>query len=385
MPAWQPVDAETGKIRDLAGMEALAKAFPDSSSVRLRLLNAQLEAGDGAAMLDTLRWLNARGYVFGEVARGQIPKLIGEEFAATATQLLLPPTQPVERSEVVWTIPAKAGLIESLIVDVENDRMAATSVTTRSLWGVTPQGDWRDVAPAGSDNLSGIVYDRETHEIWVASGNVDQSQDEKVYFSGLISALHPQERRFAAPSGVTLSDLHYSGDGTIFAADPIKGGLYFLGPERESIETLIAPGLLRSPQGSVTSADGTRLYVSDYRYGIAIVDLASGAISRLASNVPVMLDGIDALFRKGNALIAIQNGVSPMRISQFNLSGDGTRVTGHAVLERAHREWTEPLGGYLGETALYYVGNGQWDKYVAGQPAEGREPDPVQIRRLPLD
>ena len=382
---WRPVDAETGKIDDVAGLEALSLAFPDSSSVKLRLLNAQLQAGEDDALLETLRWLNERGYVFSEVARGQIPRLIGEEYAEDARALLLGQAAPVEASEVVWTVPTEAGLVESVLVDVDGNRAAVTSITTRSLWGLTPDGSWQQLKPEGADDLTGIVYDRTTGDIWVASGNVDQSDDAEEFFSGLLSAVDGQGGgRVAAPDNVVLSDLHRAEDGTIFASDPLNGGVYLLGPDRAAIETLVAPGIFRSPQGLATSQDGTRLYVSDYRYGIAIVDLATRGVSQLGAEIPVILDGTDALFRRGNSLVAIQNGTSPMRISRFQLSEDGNRVTAHRILEMAHSEWTEPLSGYLGSEALYYIGNGQWDKYVAGELGEGKVPEPTQIRRLPL-
>lgn len=383
-PEWRAVDAETGKISDLEGLSALSRDFPDSGSVRLRLLNAQLQAGDGPALIENLRWLQQRGYVFSEGAQAQIPKLVGEEFSEAAKVLLLSGADPVEASEVAWTIPAEAGLVESLLVDLENDRMAATSVSSRSLWGTTPDGGWREVELDGADNLSGIVYDNLSGEVWVASGNIDQSDDEIPGFSGFIGALNITDR-VAAPEGVVLSDVHRASDGTIYASDPLNGGVYKFGTARDRIEVLISPGTFRSPQGLATSADGSRLYVSDYRYGIAIIDLASRSVSRLAADVPVILDGTDALFRHGNSLIAIQNGTSPMRISQFILSEDGSRIVGHRILEQAHPDWTEPLSGYLGAGALYYVGNGQWDKYVAGELADGKTPDPTQIRRLPIE
>ena len=217
-------------------------------------------------------------------------------------------------------------------------------------------------------------------------GNVDQSDDPEPLFSGLIVARPGKDPpRIEAPAGVVLSDLHIGPDGTVFASDPLGGGVYTVSTDRVGIETLIAPGTLRSPQGLAVSRDGALLYVSDYRYGIAVVDLASREVTRLESDVPVLLDGTDALFRRGNSLIAIQNGTSPMRISQFDLSEDGRTVVGHAVLEQAHSEWTEPLSGFLGSDALYYIGNGQWDRWVNGVPAQDKPPRATQIRRLPLD
>lgn len=385
VPNWTPVDAETSKIRDVGGLKALAKAFPDSSSVRLRLLNAQLEAGDGAAMLETLRWLNMRGYVFGEGARNQIPKLIGEDFADEAASLLLPPAEAIERSEIAWTVPAEAGLVESVYVNKALEAVVVSSLTGRAVWGKQGDRDWTAAALDDADNLSGMAGFADTRELWVASANIDGSNDEGTYFSGLLGSVPGSgDPRVAAPDGVTLSDLHAAADRTIFASDPLGGGVYKLGSSRERIEVLIGPGTFRSPQGLATSEDGERLYVSDYRYGIAVVDLASGAVLRLVSAVPVILDGTDALFRRGNSLIAIQNGTSPMRISQFDLSEDGMRVVAHRILEQAHSEWTEPLSGHLDEDALYYIGNGQWDKYVAGELGEGKQPEPTQIRRLPL-
>ena len=97
-----------------------------------------------------------------------------------------------------------------------------------------------------------------------------------------------------------------------------------------------------------------------------------------------MLDGVDGLWRHSNELIAVQNGTSPMRISAFTLSEDGSRVVGHRILEQAHSEWTEPLSGSIDEGALIYIGNGQWDRFVDGRLADGKQALPTEIRRLPL-
>lgn len=129
----------------------------------------------------------------------------------------------------------------------------------------------------------------------------------------------------------------------------------------------------------------SRLYASDYRYGLAVIDIATGAVSRLTADIPVLLDGIDGLWLHEGELIAVQNGISPMRILALLLSDDGTRITAMRVLEQAHPDWTEPLGGDIHEGALYYLGNGSWDLFEeGGKLKEGAELRPTDIRRLEL-
>ena len=73
-----------------------------------------------------------------------------------------------------------------------------------------------------------------------------------------------------------------------------------------------------------------------------------------------------------------------MRIRAFELSEDGTRIISARTLEQAHSGWTEPLGGSVADDALVYVATGQWDRYIAGELREGIQPNPTEIRRLPL-
>ena len=101
-------------------------------------------------------------------------------------------------------------------------------------------------------------------------------------------------------------------------------------------------------------------------------------------SISAIIAGVDGLWLHEGELIAVQNGTSPMRISAFRLSDDGTRIIGYRVLEQAHPDWTEPLGGSIADGALYYVATGQWDRYDKGALRDGMAPIPTVIRRLPL-
>ena len=384
---WRSVNAETGKISDVEGLEQLAKDFPDSGSVRVRLLNTQLAADDGEAALATLGWLKERGYVFSAAAQKQIPELLAEGHAEAAMAALLPKARIIEASEVVATVPADAGIVESVRVPAGSIGLyIVTSVNRNMNYLATAEGGFPMDIPAGANDLSGMVETPDGDETWLASANLDGSVDDAPAFSGLIGYVHDKKGEVfvPAPKGVAVSDLAIGADGTVYASDPINGGVYFMAPKSGDLAELVALGTFRSPQGLAVSADGSKLYVSDYRYGIAIVDVRTRKVSRLVSDIPALLDGTDGLWLHKGELIAVQNGTSPMRISAFKLSEDGTRIVGHRILEQAHSGWTEPLGGSIHDDGLIYVATGQWDRYDKGKLKEGMEAIPTEIRRLPL-
>ena len=386
VPAWRAVDESTGKIRDVEGLEQLARDFPDSGTVRLRMLQPLLAAGEVERVMQTLEWLYDRGYVFSDVAKEQIPKLLAGVDAGRIAERLRAEAEVIEASEVLATVPAEAGLVEDVTLLANGEGVVVTSVSENALFGPGPGGIWIALTLPLANDLSGFATGTDQNVGWVASGNIDGSSDENDLFSGLIGLTGDLETTIyiQAQNGVTVSDLHLAADGKLFASDPLGGGVYKATADDEYLQTLVPPGTFRSPQGLATSADNSKLYVSDYRYGIAIVDLETRKISRLTSDISVILDGVDGLWRYGNELIAVQNGTSPMRISAFELSEDGMRVIGHRILEQAHSEWTEPLSGSIYSDALIYVGNGQWDRYFEGKLKPDMEALPTEIRRLPL-
>lgn len=385
-PTWRAVDASTGQIRDAEGLEQLARDFPDSGTVRLRMLQPLLEADQIEKVMQTLEWLYDRGYVFSDVAQKQIPKLLEGVDPGRIAERLRADADVIEASEVVATVPAKAGLVEDVTSLLNGEGVVVTSVSENALFGPGPGGNWIALTLPEANDLSGFASGFGQNVGWVASGNIDGSADEKELFSGLIGLTGDLDTMIyiQSPDGVAVSDIHLASDGRLFASDPISGGVFTANSDDEMLAPLVAPGTFRSPQGLATNADNTKLYVSDYRYGIAIIDLESREVSRFASDIPVILDGVDGLWLYGNELIAVQNGTSPMRISAFELSEDGMRVIGHRILEQAHSEWTEPLSGSIDGDALIYVGNGQWDRYFEGKLKPDMEALPTEIRRLPL-
>jgi hypothetical protein len=386
--AWQPVAAAAGGQADIAGLQALLVQFPDSAAVRRRLLNAYLEAERPADALDEAAELARRGYAFSPAAQAMLLSLEPTPAQREAFGLQAANGVPIEASRLLAEVPADVRLVESVWRDPKSGDLFATSVVSRALHVWRGGGAWVDVPLERAGSLSGLAVDPASGLLWIGSGVFDQTPDPATAFRGVIAidpASGQEKRRIAAPEGGSPSDLAVGADGTVYASDPVSGAVYLGRPGAERLETLIAPGTFRSPQGIAELPGTSRIIVSDYGYGLALVDVATSSVHRVATDTGFLLDGIDGLWRDGERLIGVQNGARPMRIVELRLSPDGTRVVAAQALERAHGAWTEPVGGNVSDGELVYVATGQWDRFGDGGAVTGdRPPLSTEIRALPL-
>lgn len=386
--SWEPVTAATGEIASVGALQNLVAAFPQSATVRRRLLNAHLQDDDSQRALSVAQVLVEDGYAFTPGSREFLRGLV--QTGVVPPWLLLSEANeaPLVASTVVATIPAEVCLPEAALHDPAYDRMLVTSVVSRGLFVHDGEGEWRQVEIPGAGSLAGIALDERRGLVWLGSGVVEQTPDPDSAFRGMIAldrSTLEVRRRVAAPEGASISDIAVGPDGTVYGSDPLGGGVYVAAPQDAAMTALIPPGTFRSPQGLATRLDGRSLFVSDYSYGVAVIMLPSRQVYRLQTELPLLLDGVDGLWLHGNELVVVQNGINPHRIMALQLgTGPGT-VVGARVIERAHPGWTEPLGGGITGNVLTYLGTGQWDRYGAGGTLnEGAEPLPAAIHQVDL-
>jgi sugar lactone lactonase YvrE len=174
-------------------------------------------------------------------------------------------------------------------------------------------------------------------------------------------------------------------DGTVYVADS-TGAILRLRPRAEAtLETLLAPGALASPQGMAVTPDGRALIVVDYSSGLHRIDLATGASVRLGAPPGASLIGVDGLTRDGDALYAIQNGVAPQRVLRLTLNPAWTAIEGVEVIAANLPEMDEPTTGLVHDGGLVFVSRSQWSDFDEdGAPKPGAD-GPAIIARLRLD
>jgi len=292
--------------------------------------------------------------------------------------------QPIEASRSLTTVPAEGQLVEGVAIDRRSGRLFASTIVSRGLYELSREGTWRRVPLEKPGSLAGMALDDARRMLWVASGKYDQTPAADPGEAGIfgLNLETGVAARKVPPEGATIGDIALAADGTLYGSDPISGAIYYAGPQLWQLWPLVEPGTFRSPQGLVPWEGG--LIVSDYAYGLAFVDSA-GRAHRIEAAVPMLLDGIDGMWRHGNDIIAVQNGFQPKRIVALTMSPDGRRVTALRVIERGNRAWTEPTGGALSGDDLVYVATGQWDRFgEGGVPNTENPPVATEIRTLPL-
>jgi hypothetical protein len=387
-PVWQAVDAGTGRLTGVTDLQALLVMFPDSASVRRRLLNAYLEAERSADALAEAVELVRRGYAFSPAAQEMLVTLGPTEEQRSVLGLQSTHAESTEASTLLATVPAEIHLVESVWRDPRSGDLFVASVVSRALHVRRGEGAWTPIELEGAGSLTGMGFDPRSGLLWLGSGVFDQTPDPATAFRGVIAidpATGHEKRRIAAPEGGSPSDLAIDGNGTVYVSDPISGAIYRARIGEATLDTFVPPGTFRSPQGIVALPGSSHIVVSDYVYGLALVDVGTGSIHRIAAGTPVLLDGIDGLWLEGDRLVAVQNGAQPVRIVELTLSADWTRVVAAAVREKAHPGWTEPVGGNISNGELIYVATGQWERFGDGGALAGeRAPAQTEIRALQL-
>ncbi|MGX7952635.1 hypothetical protein ACWPM1_08715 [Tsuneonella sp. HG249] len=386
MGTWRKVDAATSRLIDLAALEELAGQFPDSGAVQVRYFNALLRGGDAPTAYALLDRIQARGYRFSESAEAQINQFFAANGYPKPISLALRPEDVREASTLAATVPENVHIVEAALREQKSGRIFVTAIASRGPFREDGKGGWERIPLSVSGSHAGIVQDPEG-ALWFTSAAYEPTAEPEAAFRGLVGydPVGGASWRIPAPADATPSDIALGMGDTLFAADPLNGAIYRGQKGDGSLREFIAPGTFRSAQGMAASADGRFLYVSDYGYGLALIDLRTGAIDRLPAPNSPFVEGTDGLWLHNGELIAIQNGTRPARIVAHRLAPDGRSIVDTRVLESAHPAWIELGSGSIDGDSLLYVATGQWDRFgKGGATVEGKPPLPTELRVLPL-
>ncbi len=288
-----------------------------------------------------------------------------------AVALLLAAAAP----STLFTIPADHRLVEGVASD--GKAVFVSSVLDRTILVQTAEGQSAIRLPDDIANPMGMVWDARRKWLWIATDCPDLP-GVKPCESGALVAIDRKGRvrgRYRPDTVLHSGDVSVAG-GDVFVSDSRNGAVYRLPHKGKGLETLVAPGVGKSAQGSAVDPTGKRLVMADYSRGLFAIDLATGARTALLEEGKT-LRGLDGLVRIGDWYFAIYNGSSPGRLIRFRLDGDKV-VDGEAI----PADLPDPTQIAVRGRDLLVVANAGWET-VAKSPDRPRDPAPIVAIAIP--
>jgi sugar lactone lactonase YvrE len=371
------------QAEDFAAMQVAADkaldARPGYPGALFNLAFAKSLAGDSDGSLDILNSLAQSGVDYGVAEIEEFAALKSLPSWQAYTEQVAALNEPVGDASIVFSYDAGDFVPEGIVA--VGDELILGSIRNGSIVRIGEQVEvLSESESAGHWSVFGMRAGPDG-DLWFGSAAVPEFASVTEETSGAtgLFRLDPETKKITARTllpkleqAMVLGDLVFADDDTIYATESLTGALYRYVISADKMTQVIAPGKLRSMQGLVLDANGTHLYISDYVGGLFRIQLSDFSVTRVMADPSVSLFGIDGLYRHGNELIAIQNGIRPNRVAGFKLSEDGTSITESRVIARNLPEFDEPtLGTIVGEEFLF-IANSHWNRFDRdGNLAEG--------------
>lgn len=380
--------ADFAAMRKAAG-KALA-ARPGYPGTLFNLALAQILDDDPAASLATLRDLLAVGVDFNVAGIPEFAPLREQlewgDYAAAVERLY----EPAGFAEVVATLNAPDFIPEGIAADAEG-HFYLGSIRHGQLVRLGEEPELLSTSANGHWSVFGMRFDGDGG-LWFASAAVPQFDDvgDDLGKSGVfrldLDSGAISERCLLPDSNEeqVLGDLVLAADGEVYTTDSLTGAVYSYEPGSGAFEILVDRGVFGSPQGLVLDAAEEHLYVADYVGGLYRVALGTGSVDKLVISANVTDYGIDGLYRYGDELIVIQNGIRPHRVVGLQLAADGLSVVNARTLASNLEEFDEPTLGFVRGQDFYFVANSHWNRFDRDNKLPDDLSGPI-ILRVPLN
>jgi len=351
------------------GAQKALAARPGYPGALFNLALAEALDDDPSASLATLRNLLSIGVDFNVADipefRGLKESLEWGDYAVAVERLY----EPVGFAEVVATLDSPDFVPEGIALDVDG-HFYLGSIRHGRLVRLGGEPEVLSTPSNGHWSVFGMRFDGHGG-LWFASAAVPQFDGvgddlgkSGVFRLDLENGVITAHRLLPdSDDEQVLGDLILAPDGVIYTTDSLTGSTYSYEPGSDAFEILVESGAFGSPQGLVLDEAAENLYVADYIGGLYRVSLEDRSVQKLTIAANVTDYGIDGLYRHGDELIVIQNGIRPHRVVGLQLSEDGLSIVAGRTLASNLEEFDEPTLGLVRGDDFYFVANSHWNRF----------------------
>ena len=305
--------------------------------------------------------------------------------------------KPAMEYQARFSLPDADFIAEDIAFDPKDGSFLVSSVRKRGIVRVDRRGHTIELPVDLGERFGGVyalALDPKRRVLWATMTAGRESPPYSDADAGRSEVLKIDLKSSAILARVALGDgaphafgdMTLSDDGQLFVSDGLGGGVYVIrNTEAPTLETLVPPGALRSPQTPALLSEGRVLLVPDYSRGIAVIDLKSRALSWLKHPPELALSGIDGFYARGRVLVAIENGTIPERVLVLKLDRTARKVQSWRVAVARAPNLGDPTHGTFVGGDFYFLANSGWDRVaVNGDLKDRPNAGAPQIWRISL-
>lgn len=169
-------------------------------------------------------------------------------------------------------------------------------------------------------------------------------------------------QRFPLQGNHVLGDLIVAKNGDVYISDSGEAVIFKITNDKMDLWLDLKKEALNL-QGLTFNNDESQLFIADYMKGILKISMQNPTNRNwLSFPKQTTVKGIDGLLWYKNSLLAIHNGVKPIRIMQYALN-QNNEITSFKVLDHNRPEFDEPALGAISNGKLYFFSNAPWKAY----------------------
>lgn len=280
--------------------------------------------------------------------------------------------QPVITSDTAFVIDDRSLHIECIAAGVQPGEFYLGSIHAKKIVKVEEGGEVRDFVTPGANGLTsifGIKVDSKNNLLWACSSPLpetsgfDSTMQSAVFKFDLRSA--ELLKKYSPPDSKEhlFGDLTLSPSDEVYVSDSKTNEIFKIDPKTDQLVRFYTNDQFWNLQGITFSEDEKHLFIADYIKGIFALELKTMKLHEIGLPQGFSLKGVDGLTYFNNSLIAIQNAVTPMRVTQYHLSTERNAIHSARIIDKGHPAFNEPTIGCLSGKQFYYVANSLWSGY----------------------
>jgi len=269
----------------------------------------------------------------------------------------------VVASDTAFVVNDETLHIEDIAYDNDRDVFLLSSINKRNIY-TYQEGEWKPFFEKSFPlSITGMAVQDDI--LWFtgagfSQGGLDESDPQfltsKLYKAELSTGFLLDSISIEDGEQHVFGDLFLNENNELLISDSKTNTVYNY--QDGKLDEWISADELLSLQG-IAQIDN-QVFLADYSQGLFVFDIESRKLEKIKSKSNLSIKGIDGLYTYKNELIAIQNGVTPNRITQLKLNSAGNKVAKFEYIEKNHPAMGEPTLGFIKEDSMFYIANSFW-------------------------